>query len=106
MGVDTGEEFIDPDHPYTADLDIFGHHSLFQYINRTATTMGKQQLAHLLKNPLASESIREKQGAIQELKKKIDFRQTIQCHGWQIDDTTQHYQFLQKLVASLGYTVP
>ena len=32
---DNGEEFINPSHLYTYDLDVFGEHSLFQYINRT-----------------------------------------------------------------------
>src|SRR5690606_7402029 len=33
----TGQAFINNDHPYVADLDIFGPHSLFQLINRTTT---------------------------------------------------------------------
>ena len=98
--VDNGEEYNDPDHPFTSDLDIFGNHSLFQYINRTSTTMGKQQLAHMLKNPTEYGSINQKQKGIRELEKKIDLRQTIQCHGWQIGDTRKHYHFLQKLVKS------
>ena len=39
---DNGKEFIDPAHLYTYDLDVFGEHSLFQYINRTATQPGKK----------------------------------------------------------------
>lgn len=42
---ENGEEYIDPGHLYTFDLDIFGEHSLFQYINRTSTPVGKQHLA-------------------------------------------------------------
>ena len=42
---DDGKEFINPSHLYTLDLDVFGEHSLFQYINRTATPIGKQHLA-------------------------------------------------------------
>ena len=38
---DDGKEFINPSHLYTLDLDVFGEHSLFQYINRTATPIGK-----------------------------------------------------------------
>ena len=30
-----GAEFINPAHLYSYDLDVFGPHSLFQYINRT-----------------------------------------------------------------------
>ena len=32
---DGGAAFIDVDHPYSVDLDIFGAHSFFQYCNRT-----------------------------------------------------------------------
>lgn len=37
---DDGEAYIDPTHLYTYDLDVFGPHSLFQYINRTCTQPG------------------------------------------------------------------
>ena len=40
-----GTEFIDHQHPYTHDLDVFGIGSLFQYINRTSTIFGKRRLA-------------------------------------------------------------
>ena len=30
---DDGKEFVNPSHLYTLDLDVFGEHSLFQYIN-------------------------------------------------------------------------
>ena len=42
---DSGNEYIDPAHLYTYDLDVFGDYSLFQYINGTSTPVGKQQLA-------------------------------------------------------------
>ena len=45
---DDGEAYIDPTHLYTYDLDVFGPHSLFQYINRTCTQPGKHRLAHWL----------------------------------------------------------
>jgi hypothetical protein len=34
-------EFIDHDHPYADDLDLLGQASIFQYINRTVTEMGR-----------------------------------------------------------------
>ena len=45
---DAGEEFVDPAHLYAYDLDVFGTHSLFQYVNRTCTEPGKRQLANWL----------------------------------------------------------
>jgi len=34
-----GEEFLNPLHSYSMDLDIFGDHSFFQYCNRTNTVI-------------------------------------------------------------------
>lgn len=45
---DAGEEFVDPAHLYAYDLDVFGTHSLFQYVNRTCTELGKHLLANWL----------------------------------------------------------
>lgn len=41
----SGERYVDPDHPYALDLDLFGTGSLFQRINRTVTTGGSDALA-------------------------------------------------------------
>lgn len=49
----TGQTFINRDHPYVADLDIFGPHSLFQLINRTTTESGHVLLAEWLSAPAA-----------------------------------------------------
>jgi hypothetical protein len=58
----TGVEYIDPHHPYSHDLDIFGEGSLFQYINRCNTRGGKRKFANRLLSPLPStESIYEQQ---------------------------------------------
>ncbi|MFZ0599741.1 MAG: DNA mismatch repair protein [Flavobacterium sp.] len=72
---ETGIEFNDFHHPYAYDLDIFGEHSLFQNINRTATFIGKKTLAHQLLNLSSNTTILENQEAINELKTKIDWRQ-------------------------------
>lgn len=38
---DDGKAYVNPSHPYTFDLDVFGRHSLFQAMNRTCTISGK-----------------------------------------------------------------
>ena len=38
---DSGVEFHDDDHHFAGDLDIFGVGSIFQYLNRTSTIIGK-----------------------------------------------------------------
>jgi DNA mismatch repair ATPase MutS len=83
----TGSEFIDPHHPYTHDLDIFGAGSLYQWINRANTFIGKKKFADRISFPLQSEeNILENQEAIKELSGKTDFRQDFQAAGKEIDE--------------------
>ena len=78
----SGEEFIDPDHFYSLDLDVFGKNSLFQLINRTSTPIGKTKLAEWFNNHLMDKSkIEERQKAIKELTNKVEFRQAFQLIG-------------------------
>ncbi len=78
---DGAEEFVDADHPYTVDLDIFGAFSIFQYINRTVTTIGKQALANYLSQTTNRDEILERQAATRELATKLDWRQHLQAKG-------------------------
>ena len=43
-----GERYLDPHHPFTFDLDIFGRDSLFNRMNRTITSGGSDRLAEYL----------------------------------------------------------
>lgn len=70
-----GAVFNDFQHPYAYDLDIFGDHSLFQNINRTATYVGKKTLANQLLSVLPNDEILENQEAVAELGAKIGWRQ-------------------------------
>mgnify|MGYP003175723185 FL=1 len=79
---DNGKEYIDPSHLYTFDLDIFGEHSLFQYINRTSTPIGKQRLANWFNAHLEEkEAIEQRQEAIRELSSELEFRQQFRLLG-------------------------
>ena len=72
---DTGEEFVDPGHNYTHDLDLFGKGSLFQMINMTTTFSGRQKLAGMFLQPLDKTSqIAMRQEAVIELAGKLTFR--------------------------------
>ena len=42
---DGGAEFINPSHPFSYDLDIFGNKSIFQKVNRTISRGGYYRLA-------------------------------------------------------------
>ena len=79
---DGGKEFIDPAHLYSYDLDVFGEHSLFQYINRTSTDLGKKRLAHWLNNHLESkEEIEKRQEGVKELTSEFEMRQHFRILG-------------------------
>ncbi|WP_010250663.1 MutS-related protein [Myroides injenensis] len=78
---DDGSEFITTDHPYAFDLDIFGKKSLFQYLNRTSSYIGKDKLATLLKYKLDKENILENQDTIKELSQKVEWRQEINAYS-------------------------
>ena len=68
-----GDEFADPAHPYSADLDVFGDDSLFQHINRTFGKENEQLLAGWLLNGCRSEQvILERLEATRELEGKLD----------------------------------
>ena len=78
---DPGDAFMDADHPYTSDLDVFGAHSLFQFLNRTFHTRGRKQLAGWLSGGFTPELIPEIQEALGELRDKLPWRQLFQAHG-------------------------
>lgn len=99
LDVDWGEAFVDTGHPFTADLDIFGEHSLFHYVNRTTTHWGREALARWLSSHWPVETIRERQQAISELKDNIDFRQNIQATGGLLRQARQRQNFIEELLA-------
>lgn len=82
-----GAEFIDPHHPYSHDLDIFGAGSLFQAANRCNTLQGKKKFAGRLSSYfLTKENILTYQESIRELATQTDFRQQVEAAGLEIDE--------------------
>ena len=80
LALDEGKEFIDPNHFYSYDIDLFGRGSLFQYSNRTVTNEGKSELANILTNNDIS-NIERKQEGIKELAKISKWRQQFSAIG-------------------------
>ncbi|MEO8415792.1 MAG: hypothetical protein ABI472_19170 [Ginsengibacter sp.] len=76
-----GNEHIPEDHLYANDMDIFGKASVFQYINRAASEMGSSQLAGYLQFPADINLIEQRQNAVKELSKKIEWIQDLQAKG-------------------------
>ena len=84
LDVNRGEEFMDTDHNFSSDLDIFGEKSLFHAVNRTTSWWGNNCLADWLGSVSEKKSvamIRNRQAAVKELAGKIDVRQKIQAYG-------------------------
>jgi len=83
-----GKEFVDPQHSYSHDLDLFGDGSLFQYLNRCGTRLGENELANdLTRLRFKKEEIAERQFAIRELGSLLEFRQWCWATGKQIQDS-------------------
>ncbi|EJL62822.1 MutS-related protein [Flavobacterium sp. CF136] len=91
---ENGIEFNDFHHPYAYDLDIFGDHSLFQNLNRTATFIGKKTLANQLLSQFQNKAILENQQAVKELKSKIEWRQDFYALAAVSTDTKEAYESL------------
>ena len=90
---DRGDEFIDPNHPYSFDLDIFGEGSLFQFLNRYSSAVGKNKLAQMLNQPhLDKNDILNNQEAIKELSGYLDWRQNFQAIGITYKEKTDDHK--------------
>lgn len=77
-----GKEYVNPEHPYSFDLDIFGRRSLFQSINRTCTFFGKNRLAKWLQNHLHEKtSIEKRQEMVREISEHTLFREQFRVAG-------------------------
>lgn len=70
----SGEEFKNPKHFFSLDVDLFGKGSFFQFMNRTALKEGSAKLAEILTSNHIDE-IPKKQQSIKELHAKPEFRQ-------------------------------
>jgi len=79
---DGGLEFKDEEHSYSYDLDIFGQGSLFQWINTAKTHMGRSRLANIFEYANDNkEIINKRQQSINELSKKLWWRQRLQAEA-------------------------
>ena len=78
---ENGKSFIPQDHYYANDMDVLGHASLFQFLNRTTSELGAQKLAYWLLYPTNKENVIKRQEATKELITKNDWRQKLQALG-------------------------
>jgi len=76
-----GERFVDADHPYAADLDLFGRGSLFELLSTARTEIGEETLAGWLAHAAEPGEIRERQQAVDELRPELDLREDLALLG-------------------------
>ncbi|MES2268216.1 MAG: DNA mismatch repair protein MutS [Bacteroidota bacterium] len=62
-----GQQYSSEKHFYTSDLDIFGNASLFNLINRAATSAGNNKLAAWLSAPANKPTVLLRQEAVKEI---------------------------------------
>lgn len=76
-----GKNFINKNHAFSYDLDLFGRNSLFQLVNHCQTVHGYNSLAKKFTHFESASQFQEKQEAIQELEQELDWRQHFEAVG-------------------------
>lgn len=70
-------EFVEAQHPYARDLDLFGKGSLYDWLCRARTRAGQLRLAEWLAQPASAEVIAARQQAARELQSRLDLREEL-----------------------------
>ena len=74
-------DLVDDEHPYAADLDLFGHGSMFELLCNARTQAGERSLAAWLAAPASKEVVCGRQAAVDELRDRIDLREDLAMLG-------------------------
>ena len=82
-----GARFEDADHPYAADLDLFGRGSLFKHLCAARTAGGESRLADWLQNAADPVIVRDRQHAVAELRDRPGLRLDLALLGDRIGAT-------------------
>ena len=77
----SGLGFLDLNHPYAADLDLFGAGSLFERLCTARTRAGEDALASWLLAPALPETLTKRHEAITELRPRLDLREDLELLG-------------------------
>lgn len=75
--LDPGDEFLDQEHFYARDLDLFGRGSLYQLACSARTQIGSQTIANWMTSPARASEIRLRQTAISELRNRRDLPERL-----------------------------
>jgi len=99
-----GSMHADPSHPWSHDLDLFGTGSLFQYLNRSSTLRGNSLLAELLSTePGNPETIKRRQGILEDMKERMDFRQNFTARGQMIKEKEDDLKDIARWLSAPAY---
>jgi hypothetical protein len=82
-----GSGYLDGNHPYAADLDLFGQGSLFELLCTARTRSGEDTLAAWLRSPAAAEVVWARQGAVADLRNRLDLREEFALLGADVAPT-------------------
>lgn len=94
---DTGKEFLNKEHPFMSDLDIFGDRSIFQLLNRTCTYTGKIKLTKWMITPLLYKvEIEQRQKAVCCLSKKLEWGQRFIATGMSANENESDSDIIRK----------
>ncbi len=100
--LDAGKEYIDPKHSFSYDIDLFGEGSFFQYINRTALSSGKNNLAQRITSNDTRQML-DKQEAVKELAQLPEWRQNFQATAQMIKVETSPKSILHWLYSHASF---
>ncbi len=76
-----GNTLVPADHPYAADLDLFGEGSLFELLCTARTRAGEETLAAWLCGRADKEEIEARQEAVEEWRSGLDLREDLALLG-------------------------
>jgi len=79
--LDGGDKFVDQDHFYSKDLDLFGRGSVYQMLCSARTHIGRETLARWMKGPADPDEIRARQESISELRPRRDLPESVAIAG-------------------------
>jgi hypothetical protein len=77
-----GTRFVDDEHPFSSDLDLFGPRSLFQRLNAAETFEGQGKLAAwLASDPPSTDELEARHAAVRELGARTAFRADLSAEA-------------------------
>jgi ABC-type multidrug transport system fused ATPase/permease subunit len=108
-----GNEYKDPQHAFSHDMDLFGRKSIYQLLNRTVSRKGSDLLANQLKFGTTSRKLTNE--AILEFSSKMDWCQEFLAEGlvFEQDELDKEFQNITRIEYSekmfgkfLRYCIP